>query len=174
MARKSTKTLADTQAKAAVLLGVSPRGLRLWTTEAWFPSDARTADGKWDIEKIKSARDREDRKGSPADADREQRRKRKDDLDADIKQQVLAQETMKRQQLEGSLFPRPAVELVHSTILTSIGDYFDQQPSLIGRLAGPGERKALEAELERSNTAFREGLAKQLISALKGWDDLNK
>ena len=173
MARKSSETPTPTQADAARQLGITARGLRLWAAEPWFPKDAHTAEG-WNVEKIKAARNSEDRKGSPVDADRENRRRRKDDLDAAIKQQVLAQETMKRQQLEGALFPRAAVELVHSTILTSIGDYFDQQPSLIGRLAGSKERKSIEAELKRASDSFRESLEKQLISALKEWDDLNK
>ena len=170
MARKSSETFADTQARAAVLLGVTARGLRMWEGEDWFPKDARSEKG-WNVTKIKEARDAHDKKGSPADSEREQRRKRKDDLDAAIKQQVLAQETMKRENLEKSLFPRAAVELIHSTILTQIGDYFDQQPSLIGRLASPGDRKSIETEVERANTVFRESLAKQLVAALKGWDE---
>jgi hypothetical protein len=173
MARKPPETLEPTQAGAARQLGITARGLRLWAAEAWFPKDAHTAGG-WDVEKIKAARDAEDRKGSPVDADREARRRRKDDLDAAIKQQILAQETMKRQQLEGSLFPRAGCELVHSTILTSIGDRCDQLPELVGPLAGKGERKAIELELKRWGDELRESLEKQLNAALKEWDDLNK
>lgn len=173
MARKPPETIVETQGKAATLLGVTPRGLRLWESEDWFPKDGRTPAG-WNVDKIKEARDAHDRKGSPGDSDREQRRRRRDEVDLAIKQQVLAQETMKRQQLEGSLFPRPACELVHSTILTANGDFLDQLVSLIGRLAGPGERKAIEAEIKRAGDAFRESLEKQLTAALKEWDDLNK
>lgn len=173
MARKSTDTLIATQGEAARLLGIATRTLRLWEAEEWFPKDGRTPAG-WNVDKIKSARDANDRKGSPGSGDKEDRKRQRDETDLAIKKQILAQETMKRQNLEGSLFPRAAVELVHSTILTQIGDVFDELPDLIGRLAAPSERKAVETELRRRGNAFREALEKQLTVALKEWDDLNK
>lgn len=164
---------ALTDAAAGKALGTSDRTFRRWQKEPWFPTNAKSSKG-WDIKKIAAARDAAGRKGSQVDEAREQRRQKRDDVDLAIKQQILAQETMKRQQLEGALFPRPAVELVHSTILTQISDFLDQQPHLIGAMAGSSERRAIELELKRLGDAFRDSLEKQLISALKEWDDLNK
>lgn len=144
------------QKQAAEQLGVTDRALRDWMHKPGFPDWS----AGYDVDAIRAWADELRLKGSiESEADADLRRK--------LEVEKLEQERIKTQQLrhklavqEGELLPRRAWELFAATVLTSLGDWCEQLPSIIAGVVPAahrdGVRKRLAQELDDRRKDLRE------------------
>ncbi len=166
MAKSKAKppALVATQKAAAAALEITPRVLRMWQAESWFPPAGRAAAG-YDLAAIRAARDAMGRKGSAEAA--AARAQRFDNDGERLKQGRF--ETRRRelqlQEIEGELISRRAVELHFAALLTALGDWCDALPDLIAgdfpKKQQAKLRRRLREELDRKRNDVRADLSRQ-------------
>lgn len=158
-----------TQKETAELLNITPRSLRSWESEDWWPENARDKSG-YDLALIRAAQEALGKSGSEL-------REQNAVVTLKTKQAKLEKELLEiqKRQLElhvkeGLLIPRDTVELHLSTLLKEVGDLFDRIPSLAGKEAGKRNAKKVADYLRREFDKTRRRIASELEKAARAAD----
>lgn len=173
-ARKSKSKTAKptrikTQTETAELLNITPRSLRSWESEDWWPEGGRTKAG-YDLALIREAQEAHGKAGSEFSEKKKEFSLKHDEGKLERQAIEIQKRRMELHVAEGLLIPRDAVELHLATLLKEQGDLFDKVISQTKKLAGKRNSKKVGDYLQREFDKGRKRIASELEKAARAAD----